>query len=70
MTPPDPGPTLPAERAFVLQFESNCGFERDLRGRVEHVACGCAPRSRGRDELESFLAEVLREVAAKAGEAQ
>ena len=70
MSPPDPGSTLPADRAFVLQFESNCGFERDLRGRVEHVASGRALRFRDRDELVNFLAELLREVAVKAGEAK
>ena len=70
MTCPDPGSTLPADRAFVLQFESNCGFEREVRGRVEHVASGRALRFRSRDDLVTFLAEVLREVAANSGEAQ
>jgi len=68
--PPDASAILPADRAFVLQFETCCGCEGDVRGRVEHVVSGRALRFRSRDELESFLAAVLREVAAQTGEVQ
>jgi hypothetical protein len=65
---------LRADRAFVVQFESECGFERDrrddARGRVEHVVSGRASRFRTLEELLVFLAAVLRETAPDAREAQ
>lgn len=61
---------LPADHAFVLQFESNCGADGGARGRVEHVVSGRASRFQSIDELATFLAVVLREVAANAGEAK
>jgi hypothetical protein len=74
MTSPDTSERLPADRAFVLQFEASCANGRDLRdearGRVEHVVSGRALRFRSFDELGLFLATVLREAAVKRGEAQ
>src|SRR5262249_52281779 len=63
---------LPADLAFVLQFDASCGEARDAGdpacGRVEHVVSGRASRFRSFDELERFLAAVLRETAVKRGE--
>ena len=74
MTPPDANVELPANRAFVLQFETSCGFETDrrddARGRVEHVISGRATRFRTLEDLLVFLAAVLRETAKNAREAQ
>jgi hypothetical protein len=61
---------LPADHAFVLQFESNCGADGGARGRVEHVVSGRASRFQSIGELATFLAAVLRDVAANAGEAK
>ena len=61
---------LPADHAFVLQFESNCGADGGARGRVEHVVSGRASRFQSIGELATFLAVVLRDVAANAGEAK
>jgi hypothetical protein len=61
---------LPADHAFVLQFEANCGAGGGARGRVEHVVSGRASRFQSIDELATFLAAVLRDVAANAGEAK
>jgi hypothetical protein len=61
---------LPADHAFVLQFESNCGADGGARGRVEHVVSGRASHFQSIDELATFLAVVLRDVAANAGEAK
>ena len=67
---------LPPNRAFVVQFESDCGFESrqperrdDARGRAEHVVSGRASRFRTLEELLVFLAAVLRETAAGEKEA-
>jgi hypothetical protein len=74
MTPPDANVELPANRAFVLQFEVNCGTEvdrrDDARGRVEHVVSGRATRFRTLGELLLFMAAVLRETARDARDAR
>ena len=61
---------LPPNRAFVVQFESDCGLETlqrerrdDARGRAEHVVSGRASRFRTLEELLVFISAVLRETA-------
>jgi hypothetical protein len=70
----DAGGKWTAERAFVLQFDSNGepgrGRDDPASGRVEHVVSGRALRFRSFDELRSFLAAVLRETSAGEGEAK
>jgi len=61
---------LLVDHAFVLQFEANCGAGGGARGRVEHVVSGRTSRFQSIDELATFLAAVLRDVAANAGEAK
>ena len=61
---------LPADHAFVLQFEASCGAGGGARGRVEHVVSGRTSRFQSIDELATFLAAVLRDVAVNSGEAK
>lgn len=62
------------DRAFVVQFDSNCPPERgpvgNASGRVEHVVSGRALRFRDSAELSLFMAEILLETAVHEGEAQ
>jgi hypothetical protein len=55
-------PSLPANRAFVLQFAEPGGRDASLRGRIEHVTTGrtafFASWEQARDFVERALAEV------------
>jgi len=58
-----PAPQLPANRAFVVQFQSpaedGCLLEY---GRVEHLVSGQAARFASLDELLRFVSRILTEV--------
>jgi len=53
-------PSLPVQRAFVVQFRTEADVERGcFEGRVEHVVTGHATRFHSLDELLTFFAQVL-----------
>jgi hypothetical protein len=53
-------PSLPAQRAFVVQFRAEADLKQGkLTGRVEHVVSGQATRFHSLDELLTFFAHVL-----------
>jgi hypothetical protein len=53
-------PSLPARRAFVVQFRAEAELERDgFTGRVEHVMSGEATRFSSVEELLAFFVRVL-----------
>ena len=59
---PESKPSLPTDRAFVLQFRAHADVEHGpFEGRVEHVVSGQATRFHSLDELLAFLARILRE---------
>ena len=61
MQPPQcPGPRLPAQGAFVVQFAAETAVGQGwFVGRVEHVVSGQAQRFHSLDELLAFLRRVL-----------
>lgn len=61
---PTQGPTLPANRAFVVQFRAPAadGCE-DRTGRVEHLVSGQAMRFESWEELLAFVTRVLSDVS-------
>jgi hypothetical protein len=62
------GPTLPVQRAFVVQFRTEAEVERGpFVGRVEHVVSGEAARFSSLDELLAFMARVLAETGREGG---
>ena len=53
-------PTLPAERAFVVQFDATTlGTQGHVAGRVEHIVSAQAARFQSWEELQAFVAHVL-----------
>lgn len=66
---PVQGPTLPANRAFVVQFRTAEGDGSEASaGRVEHLVSGQATRFASVEELLAFIARVLSDVSKKAAE--
>jgi hypothetical protein len=60
-------PTLPSNRAFVVQFRTQpCGAAA-WGGRVEHLASYQTARFHALDALLAFMRRVLTEVEAQAG---
>ena len=60
---PGSQPSLPTNRAFVVQFRSNpTGAPSCWEGRVEHVVSGQVARFRAVEELLAFMSRVLAEV--------
>ena len=60
-------PTLPSNRAFVVQFRTRpCGAP-SWGGRVEHLASYQVARLHSLDELLAFMSRVLTEVEAQPG---
>jgi len=59
-TPPKPAgaPLFPAEAAFVVQF----GAGSRSAGRVEHVVSGHGTRFASREELMTFMSNVLTRI--------
>jgi len=60
-----PGPTLPTDLAFVVQFAAEAAVEQGrFVGRVEHVVSGQAQRFHTLEDLLAFMARVLQQRAA------
>jgi hypothetical protein len=57
------GPTLPAWKAFVVQFSRETGAGTGVfSGRVEHLSSGRRGRFSSTEELVAILTELLAEV--------
>jgi len=60
------GPSLPTNRAFVVQFRAETEAERGRWvGRVEHVVSGQATHFASLEELLAFITKVLTTVHAQ-----
>jgi hypothetical protein len=60
---PHPQPSLPSNRAFVVQFRTQpTDAPLSWEGRVEHLVSGQVLRFHSPEELLAFLAHVLTEV--------
>ena len=58
-----PPPSLPANRAFVVQFRAQpADAPLSWEGRAEHLTSGQVLRFHAPEELLAFLARVLTEV--------
>ena len=58
-------PTLPTNRAFVVQFRAQpSGAPAGWEGRVEHVVSGQVTHFNSLEELLAFMRRVLTEVSA------
>ena len=58
-----PQPSLPTNRAFVIQFRVQpTDPALSWEGRVEHLSSGQVLRFHSHEELLAFLAQVLTEV--------
>lgn len=62
----DDNPTLPSNRAFVVQFRvEESDTQPGCRGRVEHVVSGQATHFQSWEHLQQFMHEVLTKVSEK-----
>ena len=65
---PEPGPNLPAWKAFVVQFTREAGAGTGIfSGRVEHLSSGRRARFASREELLAMLTELLDELGSHRG---
>ena len=65
---PQSQPSLPANRAFVVQFRAQpTGAPLGWEGHVEHVVSGQATHFHSVEELLAFLARVLTAVQERPG---
>jgi hypothetical protein len=62
---PQSKPSLPTDRAFLVQFRIHSTAASPYEGRVEHVVSGQATRFHSLDELLAFMIRVLAEVQAQ-----
>jgi hypothetical protein len=61
---PQTQPTLPTNRAFVVQFRAQpSGAPAGWEGRVEHVVSGQATHFDSLEELLAFMRRVLTELS-------
>ena len=60
-------PTLPSNRAFVVQFRAWPSASPSWAGRVEHLVSRQVARFQSLDELLEFMTRVLTEVEAQPG---
>ena len=61
-------PTLPSNRAFVVQFRTQpSGAPLSWAGRVEHVVSHQMARFQSLEELLAFMTRVLTEVETQPG---
>ena len=59
---PDTNPSLPTDRAFVLQVHATAEVDQGrFEGRVEHIVSGQATRFHSLDELLAFIGRILTE---------
>ena len=67
---PQPPPSLPTNRAFVLQFRAQPpGAPLSWEGRVEHIVSGQVTHFHAQEELLAFMRRVLTEVSEPSGAA-
>jgi len=60
---PQPQPSLPTNRAFVVQFRTQpADTPLSWEGRVEHLVSGQVKRFQSPEELLAFLIRMLNEV--------
>ena len=63
---PNTEPTLPSNRAFVVQFRSATEpTAADCAGRIEHLVSGQAIRFGSWEHLHRFIQEMLSQVGEK-----
>jgi hypothetical protein len=60
-------PTLPSNRAFIVQFRAWPGASPSWAGRVEHLVSHRVARFHSLDELLAFMIRVLTEVEREPG---
>lgn len=66
----DNNPTLPSNRAFVVQFRvQEPERQSGCKGRVEHVVSGQATSFDSWEHLQRFISEMLTKVSEKPPEA-
>lgn len=60
---PPPSPTLPAWKAFVVQFAADAAVRGpSCSGRIEHLSSGRRVRFESKDELVEVLGRLLEEL--------
>jgi hypothetical protein len=59
---PQSQPSLPTNRAFVVQFRTPSTGASPYTGRVEHVVSGQVARFQSLEELLTFMIHVLTDV--------
>jgi len=65
---PQSQPTLPSNRAFVVQFRAQCIVALpSWAGRVEHLVSHQVARFHSLDEVLAFMSRVLTAVEAQPG---
>jgi len=65
---PQSEPSLPTDRAFVVQFRTQpTGAPSAYDGRVEHLVSGQVARFHALEELLAFMVRVLTDVQEQAG---
>ena len=63
-----PAPTLPSNRAFVVQFRARPTDQAfSWEGRVEHLSSGQVLRFHSSEELLTFLTRTLTEMPESSG---
>ena len=62
---PQSQPSLPTNRAFVVQFRTPSTGASAYAGRVEHVVSGQVARFHSLEELLGFMVSVLADVQAQ-----
>ena len=63
---PNTEPTLPSNRAFVVQFRATTEpTASDCAGRIEHLVTGQAVRFESWEHLQHFIQEMLTQVGEK-----
>ena len=65
---PQSQPSLPIDRAFVVQFRAqHSGASSAYDGRAEHVVSGQVERFHSLEELLAFMIRVLTDVQSRSG---
>jgi hypothetical protein len=64
---PPSQPSLPTNRAFLVQFRTQPTGASPYAGRVEHVVSGQVTRFQSLDELLAFMIRVLTDVQNPSG---
>jgi hypothetical protein len=62
---PQSQPSLPTNRAFLVQFRTQPTDASPYEGRVEHVVSGQVARFHSLEELLAFMSRVLTDVQAQ-----